>query len=149
MKKRVLAFFMALGAIGYLGLVSAYAYVDTSIKATIPFDFTVEKSLLPAGQYEIRAVLAGRGDMLVIRNIDTNQSVVIPNVSNIEGKDVEQAKLLFDHIGDNYFLSQVWEGFNVSGNQLPMSPAERKLIKQNGGYEEVSRIVIKATINKS
>ena len=81
-----------------------------SIRASIPFQFTVEKAVLPAGQYVFRRNSAN-DDVINIVSDDKGPSAVALAVTRLGAgvhTTLENAHVVFDKVGNDYFLSEVW-----------------------------------------
>ena len=106
------------------------------VSAKVPFEFSVGDKTLPAGDYHVRSVTQG-ADVLQIQNDDTLQSIgrftmrIRPN-----DKDT-RVRLVFHRYGDQYFLSEVWGGYEGSGRQLVESKKERTARKSSGAVAAV------------
>ncbi len=124
MKKQILSVVATLSIV--VGLtIAGFAALGNSVKANIPFDFMVAGKMFPAGEYTIsRGSSTG---FLVIRNYEAKKAASFL-VQNATGKVETKAKLVFNRYGEDYFLSQIWDGYS-DGNQLPKSKAERKAAK--------------------
>jgi hypothetical protein len=69
--------------------------------------------------------------MLLLRGPDSHSNVMVSGnrVESFKGSDA--TKLVFDRVGDQYFLREVWtEGAN-SGRQFPKSKLESELAMNN------------------
>ena len=126
MAKQILKGFTMLTLIVGLSFVSAVVSKGQSsirTSAQIPFEFFVGARSLPSGKYTVaKATMAG--DVLLIKNADTNKSAVrATNVIGPEGNK-KQARLVFHRYGQRYFLSEVWT-WDSSGYQLRKSQQER------------------------
>jgi hypothetical protein len=88
-----------------------------AIKANIPFDFTIAKQTLPAGEYTIRS----QGTMLQLVRVDGPGSVLMPKYIAAHKNNVTP-RLLFHRYGTRSFLSQVWTSDTV--HELLASPRE-------------------------
>jgi hypothetical protein len=80
--------------------------------------------------------------MILIRNIETKESAL--SVAKYEAPRSTGAKLVFNHVGNEYFLSQVWRESGSQGKSIPTSKRERELTKElllakdsKDGHEEV------------
>jgi hypothetical protein len=102
---------------------------DTHVKADIPFAFAVGHSTLPAGTYEIQRLDEVNPKVLVIRNMNEHISVAFQTVDaqTPDDQPVSTTELVFDRLGDRYFLSQVWEDGSATGADLPKSRMETRL----------------------
>jgi hypothetical protein len=110
-------------------------------RADVPFAFNVGQKQLPAGTYEVKIKGAG-SDTLIIQNIESGESAL--SVAENEAPRSTEGKLVFNHVGNEYFLSQVWRESGSQGKRLPISKRERGLTKElllakdsKGGHEEV------------
>jgi hypothetical protein len=95
--------------------VSAHAQTSGAqrVIASIPFAFNVGKTTLPAGKYTI-TVLNPASDRktLQIRSLNGRASaIVLTTTSN--GHASDNAKLVFERYGDEYFFSQA----QMAGNE--------------------------------
>jgi hypothetical protein len=99
------------------GVLAVSAHAQTSgaqrVIASIPFAFNVGKTTLPAGKYTI-TVLNPASDRktLQIRSLNGRASaIVLTTTSN--GHASDNAKLVFERYGDEYFFSQA----QMAGNE--------------------------------
>lgn len=109
----------------------ANAQIDTgvTIQANVPFAFMVGDTTLPAGKYDIKALEGEPPNVLELRSINGHTAVVF-DTENVETRGdqiVNKGELVFDKIGDNYFLSQVWMAGSSSGSELVKSRMEKRL----------------------
>jgi hypothetical protein len=97
---------------------------QTIAKATVPFDFTVGQTQMPAGTYEISPL---SHSAIVIRGNKTAKSVLSLFNSEEPKRADNTAKLVFHKYGDRYFLSQVFRGYGGAVMQLPTSKLEEEV----------------------
>ena len=116
-------------------------YAQSYAKAQVPFAFNVGAKQLPAGTYEI-GVLSQSPNEIMIRNTETTAAAL--SIARTEGPRDTESKLVFDRIGTQYFLTEVWKGFGAGGMIVPTSKHEQELKKElqlakgsAGGIEEV------------
>jgi hypothetical protein len=102
------------------------AYAQSYAKADVPFAFNVGAAQLPAGTYEIKALSQG-GNQIMIQNSKTNASAV--SIARRDGSRNTESKLVFDRIGNQYFLSEVWKD-SGAGIIVPTSKHEQELKKE-------------------
>lgn len=116
-----LALWVALGALGY-------AASHPILEANIPFDFMVGTSWLPAGTYSIVPV-TDQISVLKVRNTESNQTIFVGTIPAIDRKASHPAspRFVFNHYGDQYFLSKVWKGMDNTGRELTKARLEREL----------------------
>jgi hypothetical protein len=117
------------------------AHAQSFAKADVPFAFNIGQRQLPAGTYEVKLKGAG-SDTLMIQNIETGESAL--SVAEYEAPRSTEGKLVFNHVGNEYFLSQVWRESGSQGESIPTSKQERELTKElllakdsKGGHKEV------------
>jgi hypothetical protein len=97
------------------------------LKASIPFEFVAGTQTLPAGDYAIDTTEAQ--GVVRVRNQSTHEtSAVLSNSANEPRLHSNpDARLVFHRYGDRYFLSQIWDGYEAVGREIPTSKAERAL----------------------
>lgn len=106
---------------------AASAYAQSFAKADVPFAFSVGKKQLPAGTYEVKVDGAG-SQGIVIRNMETGESVL--SVAGYEAPRSTEGKLVFNHVGNEYFLSEVWRESGSAGRRILTSKRERELTRE-------------------
>ena len=134
--------FLALCLLTVGGGIVANAQIDTSvtIQADVPFAFVVGNTTLPAGKYVIRGIDDNRPGVLELRSVNGRKTIVI-DTDNAEANPERlqsKSELVFDKVGDKYFLSQVWAEDNASGSQLVRSRMEKRLAKGGSQSEKQS-----------
>src|SRR5262245_15088782 len=124
MKKPILNLVTTLTLI--LGLsIAGFSGITTRVTADVPFDFMVGNKKFSPGKYVI-----GRGtsaQTLTIRDAENKDSAVFL-VQNASPRTDAKAMFVFNRYGDQYFLSQVWDG-SESGSVLAKSKTARKAAK--------------------
>ena len=128
---------------------TANGQTQHKLNARIPFEFTVGDKTLAAGQYEINAIGITQ-EALAIRGRESNDSV-IRLVMRKEPKESKPARLVFHRYGNAYFLSEVWEGGDVVGQQLKESAQERGMKRElariiTGGAPLYEEVVVLASV---
>jgi hypothetical protein len=118
-----------------IGGLTASAMIDSdeTIVADIPFDFVIGDQTLPAGKYTMKVSDDTNLNLLALRN-DRGRTVLFFQTLDVEAnQEPRHTELVFNKIGDEYFLSRIWlEGSN-SGDELEKSKAERRL--EDGGMK--------------
>lgn len=106
---------------------------QSSIHATVPFDFTVGAKSFAAGEYRVEEVAPA---VLAIRSA-SGHSVTLAQTFNSQATTTPGAyRLTFHRYGNHYFLSAV--SVANRGWELPMPTAERELIAGRVPPEKVS-----------
>ena len=122
------AMFMLVTAIAFVtAVVSANAQSEQA-RATVPFDFIVGDTTLPAGNYAIGKASSG-GDCLKISNTVAKGAAMRLTIA-LDGKS-ENSKLVFHRYGERYFLAEVWTDENSQGRQLMKGRQERAIEKES------------------
>jgi hypothetical protein len=85
-------------------LVLAVSLQAQQVRVSVPFNFRVGTQNMPISNYEILRISANP-ELFALRDLnDTSQAVLFrARADEFEG----QSKLVFDHYGSDYFLSQI------------------------------------------
>ena len=115
----------ALLGLGLL-LASTAAYAQTiNMKVDVPFDFVVNGSTLPSGEYTIRSTNSA-GRVLSLSGAAHGPLFFLANTCRSTQASA-QTKLVFIHDRDGYLLSEMWVEGNSTGIQLPKSRRARQI----------------------
>jgi hypothetical protein len=114
-----------IGMLALLTLTSARAQSTTKMHVTIPFAYSVNGKVLPAGEYEVGTNING---LVAIRNQDLRSEAMLLGHHVQSAKDLGRSRLIFNRYGDTYFLSQIWRVGTNTGIELQKSSAEREYI---------------------
>jgi hypothetical protein len=122
MKKQILSLVGVLS----LMLVAGSALAQNEIRADVPFNFNVNRTAMPAGQYSVTTI--GTGDTLLIQSKDKKAvKLVTPNRAETS-EPAKSTKLVFHCYGkDQCFLYQIWVEGRNRGRQLPKSSLENEI----------------------
>jgi len=119
----------ALTLVGVLSLLLAAgsAFAQTGeIRASVPFNFIVNRMALPAGDYTIST--AGGSDQVLVIRSNSGKALKLATANHVQANQPSKStKLVFRCYGDRYFLSQVWTRGNARGRQLPKSALETEV----------------------
>ena len=127
MKHQILKTIAILGLFFMLAMTSVSAQTTGKVEVKIPFDFTAGKATFKAGTYSIKRV---SNNSVAIRSLDGKTTKLIDAPLAIGARDSKAGeRLVFNHYGDQYFLSQVWVEAD-SGRQLFTSGAEKKAAQE-------------------
>ena len=153
--KIVTKLFLSLCLVAGLGatLTNAQIRSDAAIRANIPYSFVVNNTTLPAGTYVIRVADSDASDLsiLEIRSANGKTAVLFDTQPVTVLGLAPQTALVFDKIGDTYFLSKVFLKNYERGNQLMKSKTQRRL-EENGAIAEshsISASAAQAKLSKS
>ena len=100
--KYLIALFLTLAGLG-----STFARAQDTAVSTVPFDFIIGNKTFPAGKYSIaRAPNDTFGGTLLIRSEDGKTSAFFLPTTE-ESAQSDEARLVFRHEGDKYFLAEI------------------------------------------
>ena len=150
--KIVTKFFLSLCLVAGLGAtLTADAQIrsDATIRANIPHSFVVNNTTLPAGTYVIKLADPDASDLTVleIRSENGKTAVLFDTESVTVPGRTPKTELVFDKIGDTYFLSKVFLKDEEGGNQL-LKPKTQRRLEENGSIAEKHSIPASAALTK-
>jgi hypothetical protein len=102
-------------------LVSTVAFAQSgTYSASIPFEFRIGQTIMPAGAYRLSVVAPG---VIALRAVTANANVTAQTayIDEVRYND-RNPRLVFHRYGEIYFLSQVWS--NTKVHELFVSPTE-------------------------
>ena len=100
---------------------------DLTIQANIPYTFVVGDKQLPPGKYTIKVAGVNDLKLMQIRG-EESLTTVFFSTEHAEANDTpSRSELVFDKIGDTYFLSQIWLKGYRSGSQITESKRQQEL----------------------
>ena len=97
-------------------------------RVDIPFNFMVAKKEMPAGKYEVLSVEA-EGAHLMLRSSKGKGAIYVSVIERLAETNPSQkhgARVVFDTVGDQRFLSEFWPADNADGYLLGTNKAEQK-----------------------
>lgn len=118
MKAR-LAYVVVLATVCFAQMASAEAimFVD------VPFNFTAEKTEMPAGRYVVSRITE---NTLALRPENGGKPLfVLTNATERTGAD-DRGELVFDRFGSRYFLAEVWTRHSSAGRALHIPKTESR-----------------------
>jgi hypothetical protein len=140
MKRTVLGGVLAAGLFVIAAVAFARADSSVTLTAKVPFAFFVGTDTLPAGEYTFNEVAKG---LLLIRR-DRSAQVLHMTYSGASPGSSAGPRVVFHRYGDQYFLSEVYNGTQNASRQIPVSKLEKEQIEagahsvvQNSSRHEV------------
>jgi hypothetical protein len=130
MKKQTLRRFTGLSFLLMLTAVTVSAQSERIRVTNIPFSFIVEEKTLPAGEYTLEPNRKGSDYVWLVQSRDGHATALFATMPVRASETQEEARLIFQRYGDQYFLSQVWEPGESAGRALIKSKRERSLERQ-------------------
>ena len=128
MKKQIYTAATILMLIGILAATAEAQSVNgISMRANIPFEFSVGDKILPAGEYRIQQV--NPSSDLVMLQIATadGEARLLVRVQSIHSTNARRTMLVFNRYGSSYFLSTLGIEGAMDSWQAPKSRAERRV----------------------
>jgi hypothetical protein len=105
----------------------SYGQAGSRVIANIPFAFIAGNKTLPAGEYTIDRPNDNEPGLLLIRGVDSKVALFV-NAEDVQArKTPEKTELVFNEVGDKYFLSKIWITGDDMGREIPKPRAEREL----------------------
>ena len=123
-------------ALTVLLLATAAQAQTTKVQASIPFDFVVGDHAYSAGEYTVKSLSQGSAAIRVDSADGSEKGMTLSNACQ-KGQPATETVLVFQRLGDNYFLYQVWTAGNALGREFPMGKAEMQVAKNNSKPELV------------
>jgi hypothetical protein len=118
MKQKLFYLFVLLGAILIAGGRKAEAQVSQSVDATIPFHFHAGGQEFPAGAYTIRSMNAADDSLMEIRSADGKKAALFETEQSDITAAMKDDELIFNHVGENYFLSEIVDADAGTGAEV-------------------------------
>jgi hypothetical protein len=142
MKKQVYTMIAMIVLVGSMAVAAqAQNSGHTRLIANIPFQFNVGNKTLPAGEYTVTQVNpASDNAVLRLRSKDGRASAMM-QMASVIGKSQENAKLIFNRLGNQYFFAQAWVDGDNMGLQAPKSGTERAAERELAGIKAKTETV--------
>jgi hypothetical protein len=112
-----------------IGGITATAQIDSdmTVEVNIPHAFVVRDTTLPAGKYAIKVLDESNLNVLEIRSANRRTAVLFETQDVHAERTPRQTEVVFDRVGDQYFLSQVWVSGSDNGAQVEKTKMEQRL----------------------
>ena len=130
-----------LAALAVLLMATAAHAQQRTLTATVPFNFVVGDRAYPAGDYLFR----NSDSVLKITNTEQAKTDVTLSNACESVRPSADSKLVFDSMGGNYFLRQIWVAGNSTGRELLRSRTEVRLAQN---HEKQDTVIVAANISR-
>jgi hypothetical protein len=130
-------------ALTVLLLATAAQAQTTNVKANIPFDFVVGNHAYSAGEYTVKSISQNVAALRVDNAEESEEGITLSNACQ-KAQPATQTTLVFQRLGDNYFLYQIWTEGRSLGREFPMSKAEVKIAKN---YSKPELVIVAANVS--
>jgi hypothetical protein len=141
MKKIVLTLMIFIALPGF-GATVASAQVIDRLEFNIPFDFTVAEKTFPAGNYTISPLGNYSEGVFALRDLDRRRETAFIAENTERAMVPEKSELVFNKIDDHYFLSEIFEAGDATGERLPEPRLEKKLVKATAKERGIAQLVV-------
>jgi len=121
-----------------LGAAAAYAQNPGTMKADIPFRFNASGVAMPAGRY---LVDTRTPTVVILRDAKQHVSTMVRAQASESTVPQQDARLVFQRYGSQYFLSEIWSTGSGFGRHIPLTKQERALAKG----ENSDRVIVAAS----
>jgi hypothetical protein len=125
-----------------IGTLSASAQVIDGLEFNIPFEFTVAEKTFPAGNYIISPLGNYTEGVFALRDQDNKHESAFLAENTEKATIPQKSELIFDKVGDHYFLSEIFEAGDATGERLPEPRLEKRLEKAAAKEQGIAQLVI-------
>jgi len=129
---------MALFAVTSLVAVNNVSAQEHAVQANIPFDFTVNGALLPPGTYLFKSTSSNQ----VYVESKTRGASALANGFSDDKASSDVAKIVFDKVGDQYFLHEIVATSASQSVNLPVSKLEKQVKMQHAALQSETQTVV-------
>jgi hypothetical protein len=129
----------ALVAFAVLFIATSAHAQSTKVAATIPFTFVAGDRAYPAGDY----LFNNNGVILQITNSEHSVGDMMLSQSCEKVIPPANTKVVFQKMGDYYFLQQIWVAGQSRGRELPKPKAETRLAQN---HEKSETVIVAANL---
>lgn len=107
--------------------------LETRSKVTVPFEFEVGSTRLAAGTYTL-----SNPQEVILDVQGTKHSVLVMSSHEIDPSPARRSKVVFDRIGDQYFLREVWSAGRTEHLTCPESKTEKNIERMEKDSDHAS-----------
>jgi hypothetical protein len=133
--KRITA--IALAALASFITVGSISAQERSVRAAVPFDFTVGNKLIPAGTYTVSSESA---NVVLIQSGDRH--ITVMSTAFADSRQPKHSMLVFNRYGDQYFLHEILCSSGAMNLQLPTSKVEKRVQTQEASLSSGNQILV-------
>ena len=139
MKRKVYGALTMLAVALIVSVPMVQAQSQSHLRADVSFAFSLQDKSMSAGNYEIKSL---SDQVLEIWNLDTRHGQLLMKQMSVQANKVQNPKLVFHKYGDQYFLSQIWDGRSNSGVELAVSNREKEEQIARNGQQPPETVVV-------
>ncbi|HXN49714.1 MAG TPA: hypothetical protein VN893_23885 [Bryobacteraceae bacterium] len=107
---------------------SVYAQSPAALRVSVPFQFSINNTAMPAGDYSISR--AGFGRLLALRSSDNRHTILFAGNAAMLASAPQQSSVVFNHDdNNNYALAAIWfagytSGVKLGAHEFPMTASQ-------------------------
>jgi hypothetical protein len=134
MKQRVLCLLGFIGVVLGMSTISAQGQIIGQLEANIPFTFHAGGAKLPPGKYTIHVLDNSDLGLMEIQSADGRTAALFQVQEAQASTDPKKSELVFNHYGNRYFLSKLFD----EGEKVGSAVVESGYLKQyaSGGASD-------------
>jgi hypothetical protein len=121
-------------------LIVTSAHAQSGAEAYVPFAFDVGTVHMPAGTYEILKPEIDL-DYVTVCNLKTGTTAL--SLFQTQSPSHVSHKLIFRHVGNRYFLAEIWGGTGTHGMTIQATKLQRQLQVARGPSSKNVEIALK------
>ena len=126
MKQRVLCLLGFIGVVLGISAISAQGQVIGQLEADIPFTFHAGGTKLPPGKYVIHVLNGSDLTLMEIQSADGRTSALFEVREAQDSTSPKKTELVFNHYGNRYFLSKLFDAGDKVGSAVVESGYVKK-----------------------
>jgi hypothetical protein len=145
MKKQAYTMIAMMILAGFVAMSSAKAQSVSSgtLVANIPFEFTVGKKAMPAGEYTVRNTAPASQNVVLLIQGKSNKASAMIHTTTIESRRPRETTILVFHgDGERYSFAQAWLQGDSNGLEAPRPRVERDRSDRLAGKAPKTRTVV-------
>jgi hypothetical protein len=136
MKQRVLCLLGFIGVVLGMSTISAQGQIIGQLEADIPFTFHAGGAKLPPGKYIIHVLEGTDLTAMEIQSADDHTSALFEVRAAQDSTTPKNAELVFNHYGNRYFLSKLFDGGDKVGSAVVESGYAKQYARGGASDEE-------------
>jgi hypothetical protein len=140
MKQRVLCLLGFIGVVLGMSTISAQGQIIGQLEADIPFTFHAGGAKLPPGKYTIHVLDNTDLGLMEIQSSDGRTAAMFEVREAQDSTSPKKTELIFNHYGNRYFLSKLFDQGETVGSTVVESGYAKKYASggASGGEKEVA-----------
>ena len=136
MKQRVLCLLGSIGVVLAMSTISAQGQIIGELEANIPFTFHAGGAKLPPGKYVIHVLDNTDLNLMEIESADGRTAALFQVREAQDSTEPKKTELVFNHYGNRYFLSKLFDGADRVGSAVVDYGYSKKYAPGEASVEE-------------